>query len=253
MASSRTSKSKTLAVTKLVVGLLIFAMMYFFADRFTDGRLTDEVKDRVDTSSSAPGLDYTDAELDQARTAIELVGTASDSKKLADAYDRAKHFGGWRSTDGCDTRQRILARDLDDLERHDDCDAMVGTLDDPYTGKTLTVRNPKWAGPLEEGEIRISEVEIDHIVPLSRAWMHGAHTWTKDERVEFANDFDNLLAVDGPANSAKRDHGPSTWMPAHQPSACGYIVKYVLLIDSYDLTMTPDDKRSAHDTLEDCA
>lgn len=252
MATRSKPTSLVTALVRVVVSVLVLAMMYFFADRFTDGRISDEIGKRVDTSSDAPGLAYTDAELQEARTAVELVGTAPDSKKLSDSYDRQSQFGGWRSTDGCDTRQRILARDLHDVEQHEGCAVSVGVLDDPYTGQTILVRNPKWAGPLEEGEIRISEVQIDHIVATKRGWMHGLNKMSKDKRVEFANDPNNLLAVDGPANMGKQDDGLADWLPTHQPSVCGYVVKFVLVIDTYDLTMTPEDKRVAVDELEKC-
>lgn len=258
MAASRPT-SFAAVVVRIVIAVLALAMMYFFADRFTGGRITDEIGQRVNTSSpgatttsSVPGLAYTDAELAEARTAIELVGTAPDSDRLRKSYDRTSQFGRWRSTDGCDTRQRILARDLVDIEQRDGCKITVGTLHDPYTGRTFLVRDPQWAGPLEEGEIRVSEIEIDHIVATSRAWMHGADGWSKDKRVQFANDPRNLLAVDGGTNGGKSDSGLADWSMPYEPSTCGYVVKFTLIVDDYGLTMTPEDKRFAHDKLEQC-
>lgn len=96
---------------------------------------------------------------------------------------------------GCDTRDDILNRDLVDktyvsVKRCPDAVA-TGTLHDPYTNKTIAFqRGPK------VGE----SVQIDHIVPLAYAWDMGAYAWPGPERLRFANDPANLLAVDGQAN-----------------------------------------------------
>lgn len=92
---------------------------------------------------------------------------------------------------GCDTRDDILNRDLVDktyvsIKRCPDAVA-TGTLHDPYTNKTIAfARGPK------VGE----SVQIDHIVPLAYAWDMGAYGWPAPERLRFANDPANLLAVD---------------------------------------------------------
>ncbi|MBN3585236.1 HNH endonuclease, partial [Algoriphagus aestuarii] len=119
---------------------------------------------------------------------------------------RREEFGhGWIDTDsnGCSTRNDILARDLDNVQlASDGCKVLSGTLHDPYTGKTIefTADDPR-------------AVQIDHIVPLSLAWRMGASEWDRETRIEFANDPGNLLASDGPANQQKGDAGPGEWQP----------------------------------------
>src|SRR3712207_8648084 len=62
-------------------------------------------------------------------------------------------------------------RDLDDVELKpgtNDCVVLRGTLDDPYTGRTIEfVRGEKTSGL----------VEIDHVVALADAWQKGAQSW----------------------------------------------------------------------------
>ena len=45
-----------------------------------------------------------------------------------------------------------------------------------------------------------AEVDIDHVVALGDAWQKGAQQWPYAERVAFANDPLNLLAVESGAN-----------------------------------------------------
>ena len=68
---------------------------------------------------------------------------------------------------------------------------LTGTLNDPYTGKTIT---------FTRGKDTSSSVQIDHVVALSDAWQKGAQQLDDTTRRNLANDPRNLLAADGPAN-----------------------------------------------------
>ncbi|MES3665635.1 HNH endonuclease family protein [Mycobacterium intracellulare] len=131
---------------------------------------------------------------------------------------------------GCDTRDDILNRDLVDktyvsIKRCPDAVA-TGTLHDPYTNKTIAfARGPK------VGE----SVQIDHIVPLAYAWDMGAYGWPAPERLRFANDPANLLAVDGPANQDKGDSPPGQWMPPNGAFACQYAMQFIAVLRGYAL------------------
>lgn len=134
---------------------------------------------------------------------VEVVDELPD----VDGYDRDARFGSdWTTRDGCDTRDEILARDLTGVTREGDgCAVLTGTLRDPYTGERIGF--DATADP--------NAVQIDHVYPLAAAWDAGAADWTDDERVAFANDPRNLLAVDGRANASKGDSTPGEWMPHH--------------------------------------
>ncbi|WP_084026518.1 HNH endonuclease family protein [Mycobacterium avium] len=131
---------------------------------------------------------------------------------------------------GCDTRDDILNRDLVDktyvsVKRCPDAVA-TGTLHDPYTNKTIAFqRGPK------VGEF----VQIDHIVPLAYAWDMGAYAWPGPERLRFANDPANLLAVDGQANQDKGDAAPAQWMPPNAAFHCQYAMQFIAVLRGYAL------------------
>lgn len=162
-----------------------------------------------------------------------------------DRYERDKFGGGWESVDGCDMRNRILARDLTgEKVGSDDCTVESGTLADPYTGETID---------FERGQGTSSQVQIDHIFPLSLAWQHGARGWSGARRTTFANDPSNLLASDGPANMSKGDSGPGEWLPENKDYRCIYIVKVVAVATEYDLSMSRDGHQASKKILNRCA
>ena len=131
---------------------------------------------------------------------------------------------------GCDTRDDILNRDLVDktfvsVKRCPDAVA-TGILRDPYTSKTIVFQRGAKVG---------EAVQIDHIVPLSYAWDMGAADWPGAERLRFANDPANLLAVDGPANQDKGDSPPALWMPPNTAFACQYAMQFIAVLRGYSL------------------
>ena len=52
-----------------------------------------------------------------------------------------------------------------------DCDVVAMTLDDPYTGAVIDWRKQD-----------ATEVQIDHVVPLSYGWQLGAAQWPAKKR-----------------------------------------------------------------------
>ena len=168
--------------------------------------------------------------------------------KLA-SYEREKFGDAWSDAakgvadagNGCDTRNDILRRDakpgtVRTKAGTTGCKITAGTWISPYTGATLTSK---------------TLVQIDHIVPLGRAWASGAKDWTAARRLAFANDPDNLVAVDGHSNQSKSDKGPSAWKPA-QPYQCLYAVRYLKSLTKYQLPITATDKTALTTMLAGC-
>ncbi|BDZ47098.1 hypothetical protein GCM10025866_30070 [Naasia aerilata] len=85
-------------------------------------------------------------------------------------------------------------------------------------------------------------VQIDHVVPLSWAWQHGAAAWTDDQRLLFANDPANLLAVDGATNSSKSDSGPADWLPPDETYRCTYAERFTAVLAEYGLGIDEPDR-----------
>ncbi|KGM11318.1 HNH endonuclease family protein [Cellulomonas bogoriensis] len=156
-------------------------------------------------------------------------------------YSRDEFGPAWADVDrnGCDTRNDILRRDLTDITTRpgtDGCVVLTGTLVDPYSGDTID---------FERGE-RSAEVQIDHVVALSDAWQKGAQQMTPQERLEFANDPANLLAVDGPLNQQKGDADAATWLPPNRGFRCAYVVLMIEVKADHGLWVTA----AEHDAMD---
>ena len=164
-----------------------------------------------------------------------------------DGYDRESDFGSaWQDADdnGCDTRNDMLQRDLEDFELSpgETCEVASGTLDDPYTGETIAfVRGPN-----------SSDVQIDHVVALMNAWTTGAADWDRDKRVQIANDPLNLVASDGPANMGKGAKDAADWLPDNQAYRCEYVARQIAVKAKYELWVTPAERDAMEDVLTSC-
>lgn len=146
---------------------------------------------------------------------------------------------------GCDTRNDALARDL--VEAHlkpgSRCVVVSGRLHDPYTGSTLAWRR---------GRHTSTTVQIDHVVALGNAWITGAQKLSPLQRTALANDPLNLLAVDGPANEAKRDRDAATWLPPNKAYRCDYVARQIAVKTKYQLWVTPAEKTAMARVLHRC-
>lgn len=158
-------------------------------------------------------------------------------------YSREQFGAGWVSVNGCDTRNIILHRDLINSEVDQNCNVINGILHDPYTAKTIT---------FVRGSGTSTDVQIDHVVALSDAWQKGAQQLTKDQRVTFANDPLELLAVDGPANQQKSDGDAATWLPSNKPFRCQYVARQIAVKQKYNLWLTLAEKNAIISILSNC-
>ncbi|KAK2765363.1 hypothetical protein FQN54_008209 [Arachnomyces sp. PD_36] len=156
-----------------------------------------------------------------------------------DGYDRDL-FPHWSDVEGeCNTRETVLARDGTDLDIGTDCYPEAGTWVSVYDGEEWT---------------EASDLDIDHVVPLSNAWKSGAADWTTDEREAFANDLENpqLIAVTDNVNQEKSDAGPEDWVPPLESYHCTYACMWVKVKSTYDLTITDAEQVALTDMLATC-
>ncbi|PTW90490.1 excalibur calcium-binding domain-containing protein [Microbacteriaceae bacterium MWH-Ta3] len=195
------------------------------------------------TESNDEGSGQVSGEVD---TALELLYTLPVKPwDTAGGYDRDNFGDSWEDVDGngCDTRNDILRRDFETITAQESCKVLRGTIDDPYTGQTIT---------FVRGQDTSAEVQIDHMVALSNAWRTGARTLSWDMRVALANDPLNLLAVDGPTNGAKSDSDASQWLPPRVSYHCAYVAKQISVKAAYTLWVTASEKAAMIDVLEEC-
>ncbi|SJN12174.1 hypothetical protein FM113_14165 [Leucobacter sp. 7(1)] len=199
--------------------------------------INDPAPSAADTAASNTGVS-SNAVRDQ------LAGLRSVSGVSAAPYDRARFGQAWFDADrnGCDTRNDVLRRDLVDVELKPGtrgCKVLAGRLDDWYSGTTLD---------FVAGQQTSERVQIDHVVPLSWAWKHGAAQWESDALRAFANDPANLVATSGQQNRQKSDSGPADWMPADATAHCAYVERFTGVLVAYELGIT-ERERAAIDRV----
>jgi hypothetical protein len=163
-------------------------------------------------------------------------------------YSRDEFGPAWADTDhnGCDTRNDILARDLEGetfKPGTQNCVVATGTLADNYTGLTIHFIRGNATSP---------QVQIDHIVALSDAWQKGAQQLSPDQRKHLANDPLNLMAADGPTNSAKGDKDAATWLPPNNAFRCEYVARQTAVKAKYQLWVTPAEHDAIAGILDTC-
>ncbi|SFU16590.1 DUF1524 domain-containing protein [Arthrobacter sp. ov118] len=163
-------------------------------------------------------------------------------------YSRDQFGPAWADADhnGCDTRNDMLRRDLKTIALKPgtrDCVVLSGVLNDPYTAATISFLR---------GNATSTAVQIDHVVALSDAWQKGAQRLSAAQRLSFANDPLNLLAVDGPANMSKSDGDAATWLPPNKSYRCDYVARQISVKSSYGLWVTQAEHDAMVRVLSDC-
>ncbi|WP_416979157.1 HNH endonuclease family protein [Streptomyces sp. T028] len=213
----------------------------------TDGRAVSPLKNADGTK---PGLAPVTTDADKA-AGRRLIGELTvKGRGPKTGYDRDEFGYAWMDTadgvplarNGCDTRNDLLRRDGRDLRFRtgSDCVVIAMTLHDPYTGTTIEWRKQQ-----------ASEVQIDHVVPLSYSWQMGSSRWPESKREQLANDVLNLIPVQGRANSAKGDSGPASWLPPDKQIRCAYAIRFAQVALKYDLAVTTADKATMLSQCQD--
>ncbi|RRC94494.1 HNH endonuclease [Schaalia canis] len=168
-------------------------------------------------------------------------------KAYVEGYDRSEFGPAWEDVDGngCDTRNDVLARDLDNIRyrKGSRCVIQTGTLHDPYVGVTM---------PFQRGDATSPLVQIDHVVALGDAWRAGAWEWSTAERVRFANDPENLLAVEGQANQDKEASRADQWMPPNRDYHCEYVARQIAVKHAWGLSVIESERQAMLDALDTC-
>ena len=186
---------------------------------------------------------------DEASEALRILNTLPvKGRAPKTGYSRTQFGDAWSDIDhnGCDTRNDILNRDLTAKQHKNSrgCVVISGILNDPYTGKVINFMR---------GKDTSEQVQIDHVVALSDAWQSGAQEISAQERLQLANDPENLLAVDGPANQQKSDSDAATWLPANASFRCSYVARQIRVKAKYHLWVKPAEKEAMINVLTPCA
>ena len=73
-----------------------------------------------------------------------------------------------------------------------------------------------------------------------------------EQRVAFANDPINLLAVDGPTNVNKSSSDTSTWLPPNKPYRCRYVARQIAVKQRYNVWVTQAEYEAMKRVLQSC-
>jgi hypothetical protein len=153
-------------------------------------------------------------------------GKTSYTSNQSNKYARSKFGHGWADLDkDCkDSRVETLASQS------------VGQVQ-YKTYKSCEIKSGKWISTFTGNTIyNASDIDIDHVVPLKWAWLHGADSWSKSKRIKFANDPANLLSVEASLNRSKGGKGLDEWLPPK--NRCQYIVRFMRVYKTYGSTLT---------------
>ncbi|MGW5055334.1 HNH endonuclease family protein [Actinokineospora sp. NPDC004072] len=157
------------------------------------------------------------------------------------AHYRRSDWGDWRydSATKCNTRERILARDGRNLDIDSQCRPRCPDGDcwtSPYDGVAVD---------------DAADLQIDHIVPVAEANRSGARKWSKEQRAQFYNDPDNLVAVTAKSNQSKGDDDPGRWRPRRE-YWCDYATSYVTIKVRYRLHADAAEQAELARMLDTC-
>ncbi|MFC4053537.1 HNH endonuclease family protein [Actinomadura syzygii] len=174
-----------------------------------------------------------------ATAASRLAELTVAAESHGDTYDRSL-FPHWITISGtCNTRETVLKRDGTNVVTDSSCAATSGSWYSPYDGATWTLA---------------SDLDIDHMVPLSEAWASGAWSWTTARRQSYANDLGGpeLWAVTDNVNQAKGDKDPAEWQPSRTVFRCTYARAWIQVKWYYGLTVDSAEKNSLTTMLGTC-
>lgn len=175
--------------------------------------------------------------------ATKVLDQLTVKKERWGQYSRAE-FPHWETTsNGCNTRSRVLGRESTDPVNvsKNGCTVLSGRWSSPYDATTTT---------------KASDVEIDHMVPLAEAWRSGAREWTISRRTAFANDLaysGSLKAVSSKSNQSKSDSDPSKWVPSKAGYRCAYAKTWVAVKYRWNLSIDSREKSAIASLLRACS
>lgn len=149
-------------------------------------------------------------------------------------YDRDAFGPAWADVDhnGCDTRNDVLRRDLTAVVTRK-CVVLSGTLQDPYTGRTIVFERGKHqAWPCRS-------------TTTSRCPTHGA-TAPRPGRLSSGRRSPTTRRrtsspSTGPRTKRSPTPGPAEWMPTNTGDACNYAASFVTVATKWQLSIATAD------------
>jgi hypothetical protein len=151
-------------------------------------------------------------------------------------YDR-KEWKHWidANQDCKDTRAEIL------VERSE----VPVTYRSSKNNRECTVDEGRWRDYyFNEVLTQASQIDIDHLIPLSHAHHHGGAIWSASTKMQFANDPQNLVITNRSYNRQKGPKSIAQWLPIERSYACRYVKDWVLIKEKYGLPLLDDERQT---------
>lgn len=170
------------------------------------------------------------ADLERRRSVIGLFERLRVEAERRGGYRRGAVFPDWFRSGGQSTRDRVLSE-----ERRPD-----GSWFSAYDASVVA---------------ESSELDIDHLVPLSEAWESGGFEWTADTWTRFANDRADprsLIAVSAATNRSKGARDPAEWWPPSSSYRCQYAADWIAVKARWDLAVDSAEQESLDAQLGQC-
>lgn len=248
MSNNTYRRRRNTALGVALVGCLLFLIYAGVITTLTKSEPEITLINIIELETDDTEFNYLGEEVDEQPLAINELGKLAVREWVSHTgYSRSQFLtsGNWNKWgNGCNTREKILGRDLDEIVYDDNgCTVLLGVLHDPYTGKIIN---------FVRGKSTSSAVQIDHVVALSNAWATGAQNLNQATRNALANDDLNLLAVDGPANQQKSDSDASQWLPSNQGFRCEYVARQIAVKIKYLLWVTLAERETMQNVLNSC-
>lgn len=159
-------------------------------------------------------------------------------------YRRADFGDGWAYDPAtkCSVRETVLIRDgvgeTVDGKCRPSCPATgPACWTSPYDG--IATHDPR-------------QVQVDHAAALAEVARSGARHWTRAQRVAFANDPENLLAVSATSNQSKSAADSGRWRPVARGSWCRLAETVVRVKTKYALHIDPAERDGLAAMLRTC-
>lgn len=164
--------------------------------------------------------------------------------KIPPSYDRNNHFKAWIRDPS-----RSSCFNIRDLVLHRQA------LEPIVTSKEnlCKIASSKWYDPYSDQYFtQVTQLHIDHVVPLKHAYLAGASEWTPSKRCHYANfyeDPNHLLAVSGHENVSKRDKSPSSYLPPNKKFQCHYIAIWLRIKAIWHLKISDTEASTIHEFI----
>ena len=221
-----TLRRSTLNVVTLVFALISFNSFNLHAAEY----IVKKSKSGIchDTQSSSYNRTKQFSAFDTLEACLDSGGRLPKNRSreaLTDQYSRNAFGSGWADLDkNCrnSRAEELVKYSSSQVQFRTDreCSVVSGRWRSSFTGDTI---------------YKASDIDIDHVVPLRWAWERGADKWSKQQRIQFANDPANLLVVELSLNRQKGAKGLNQWLPPQ--NQCQYILRFVRVTKQYQIEL----------------